>query len=197
MPEFQKEASVEENTSLNSAEKQEKEILQKSKISLILNSYDDLFSDFDPRAYTDRALSQDFLYEAKNAARDKNPDLVQLMFLVPRHLRNPGAELVIKHRLHEHFKKHNLETRKEMNKIRRKGVLFGIAGILIGAIATILSVTLENEILRSAIIIVLEPASWFSIWNGFDHIFLIPGTKKAEHDFYEKMVHSSITFQGY
>lgn len=48
-----------------------KEIIDKAEISLVLDTYDDIFSDFDPRPYGERALSSDFLDEAKKAARDK------------------------------------------------------------------------------------------------------------------------------
>ena len=42
-----------------------------NKHKLDLNSYDGLFSDFDPRPTEQRALSDDFLLEVKRAARDK------------------------------------------------------------------------------------------------------------------------------
>ena len=35
--------------------------LREGNISLVLDSYDDLFSDFDPRDYSQKALSDDFL----------------------------------------------------------------------------------------------------------------------------------------
>ena len=46
-------------------------LLKKSEISLSLDNYDDIFSDFDPRPFSQRALSDDFLIEAKKASRDK------------------------------------------------------------------------------------------------------------------------------
>ena len=46
--------------------------LREGNISLILDSYNDMFSDFDPRSFSERALSDDFLSECKRAARDKD-----------------------------------------------------------------------------------------------------------------------------
>lgn len=40
-------------------------ILEMSEISIWLDNYDDIFSDFDPRPYSQRSLSDDFLAEAK------------------------------------------------------------------------------------------------------------------------------------
>ena len=61
-------------------------LLGLSNISLSLNSYDDIFSGFDPRPYSQRALSDDFLAESKRASRDKELDGVELIFLI--HLPN-------------------------------------------------------------------------------------------------------------
>ena len=49
-----------------------------SEIPLWLDNYNDLFSDFDPRHYSNRALSQDFLEELKRASRDKQTKTVNL-----------------------------------------------------------------------------------------------------------------------
>ncbi|MBI2151367.1 hypothetical protein HYU21_01420, partial [Candidatus Woesearchaeota archaeon] len=35
--------------------------VREGNISLVLDSYDDIFSDFDPRDYSEKALSEDFL----------------------------------------------------------------------------------------------------------------------------------------
>ena len=40
-------------------------------IPLVLDSYDDIFSDFDPRPYSERAMSGDFLLECKKASAEK------------------------------------------------------------------------------------------------------------------------------
>lgn len=58
-------------------------IFRQGNISLILDSYDDIFSDFDPRPFSEKALSDDFLVECKRAARDKDRSVVELKLLVP------------------------------------------------------------------------------------------------------------------
>ena len=57
--------------------------LREGNISLILDDYNDLFSDFDPRHYSERALSDDFLAESKRASRDKPAGSLEVKFLVP------------------------------------------------------------------------------------------------------------------
>jgi hypothetical protein len=43
----------------------------------------------------------------------------------------------------------------------------------------------------------LEPAGWFTIWNGLDQIYSTPSVKKADVEFYEKMSKSEIMFLSY
>jgi len=90
------------------------EKMRQGNISLILDSYNDLFSDFDPRNYSERTLSDDFLLECKRAARDRDPKMnFELRLLIPKTRRNANDELIIKHRLKSHF-------RSILKKIRMK-----------------------------------------------------------------------------
>ncbi|MEJ7738686.1 MAG: hypothetical protein WKF97_14755 [Chitinophagaceae bacterium] len=40
-------------------------LLKLAEISILPSSYDDIFSDFDPNAYAERTLSDDFITQAK------------------------------------------------------------------------------------------------------------------------------------
>ena len=56
-------------------------------VSLWLDTYEDIFSDFDPHPYGQRALSEDFLAEARRAVRDRRDEVPELRFLVPTQIR--------------------------------------------------------------------------------------------------------------
>src|SRR3989344_4144937 len=96
-------------------------ILKERNISLILNDYNDIFSDFDPRPFASRALSDDFLVECKKAARDKEGS-IELRLLVPKKKRDQKSEYEIKKRLREHFEKHFREKEGEIKAIRNQGI---------------------------------------------------------------------------
>ncbi|MBI4652464.1 hypothetical protein HY745_14550 [Candidatus Desantisbacteria bacterium] len=79
-------------------------ILDMVQVSLQIDSYDDIFSDFDPRPFSERTLSDDFLLESKKAFREKESGRFELRFLIPIKERKLESEKIIKKRLTDHFK---------------------------------------------------------------------------------------------
>lgn len=171
-------------------------LLEKSEISLLLDTYDDIFSDFDPRPFSKRALSDDFLYEAKKAAREKEGGTFELRFLIPDNVRNRELEKIIQKRLHEHFKKHAGVVEKELSETVVKGILALIVGFSV-MVGTALLNSYTKTFVTNMLTIVLEPAGWFSVWLGFDHIFYNAKAKKPEVQFYKKMKNAEIIFETY
>lgn len=174
-----------------------RKLLNMSEISLILDEYDDIFSDFDPRDYSVRALSIDFLHEAERASRDKmgHPPL---MLLAPAKMRNPQKEQVIRKRLTAHFKKHFEQIRLQYRKMIRRGIYFTFAGIacMIAAVYVLHSVS-SASIFKDFLIILLEPSGWFLFWEGLAQSIFESQKIKPELHFYSKMSTSNIKFVGY
>ncbi len=174
---------------------EEKEVEVKEKnIGLILESYQDLFSDFDPRDFSQKAISDDFLIECRRATRDKE-ETFELNILLPNEKRNFRDELKIKKRLKLHFQKHFHEKEKEINSIKKEGIIWFFVGALIMFGATFLYET-EKFILKF-LFIISEPAGWFLFWEGLDKIFIDAKEKKSEFLFYKKMASVQINFKDY
>src|SRR3989338_2794493 len=154
--------SLKKEDDINEEEKLKQELVKKSQISILLNNYNDIFSDFDPRPYNTRALSDDFLLEAKKAARYKEENL-QLDFLIKKSERKLEHEILIKRRLREHFKKHAVLAQEEVSKVKKEGyILIGI-GVLMMFITVLIysNIISFGEFTKSIIIIITEPAGWF------------------------------------
>ncbi len=176
-----------------------KNILNATEISLILDTYDDIFSDFDPRPYNERSLSEDFLAEAKRAARDKGVNL-ELRFLVPNSARNTQQEERIKHRLRAHFKSHYNQITGEIAAYRKQAMILIIIGTIIGLVEAFIlssSNSFGLDTLFTGLGIVLTPASWFSIWTGVEHLVYTPKDMISDEAFYKKMETVKITFTSY
>jgi len=176
-------------------EEKTKNLLAKAEISVLLDTYDDIFSDFDPRPFISRALSDDFLIEAKKATKDKQGTF-NLSFMIPKKLRNFEHELLIRRRLRDHFKKHALLLGNEIHRIKVKGIFMAIAGIVMIMIASFLF-SLEDVWFIHLLIVILEPAGWFTAWTGLDEIYYKGKELKPDLEFYNKMTRCEISFHTY
>ena len=188
--------SSEEEKEINAEEVVKQSLLAKAEISLLLDTYDDIFSDFDPRPFPQRALSDDFLLEAKKAARDKGDNL-DLSFMIPKAKRNFEHEVLIKRRLREHFRKHTIIIGNEVKSIRRKGVVMAITGIILIMVATYFFSLASENIFIHLLIVILEPAGWFTAWTGLDEIYYTAKQQMPDLEFYQKMTKSEISFHQY
>ena len=173
-------------------------LLQKSEISLWLDTYDDIFSDFDPRPFNERSLSIDFLDEAQRAARDKGQETIQLKLRIPTQKRNTSQETLIKKRLKEYFKKKAEEKTKEVKKVITNGVLFTLLGVLLMILAAAIAFYEAHAAFFATFLLILfEPAGWFFFWEGMGLIVFEARKLKPSNEFYQKMKYCDIKFWGY
>lgn len=193
-------------------EKKQK-LLQLSEISLTLDTYDDIFSDFDPRPYSDRAISDDFLVEIKRATKENTVGVIELKFLIPKMFQNSKDEELIRKRLKRHFRRHFDLMSKEVSSVKKMGFIMVIAGFTLGILSAIIFTEILKEIdnmlfftniiawalqiVPTALLILLEPASWFLIWEGLNKVIFDWKELKPDFDFYEKMTRCEIVFDDY
>ncbi|MBI4144010.1 hypothetical protein HY486_02070 [Candidatus Woesearchaeota archaeon] len=177
-------------------ESAEHKLLKMSEISLWLDTYEDIFSDFDPREFSQRSLSVDFLEEAERASRDKGVAL-ELKLLVPKKRRKVSDEGTIKKRLRTHFKRHYEMIRNDIKKTIRQGVFYVIAGIIIMLFASLMVYFQAHTFLATFLIVLLEPAGWFLFWEGLNQVIFESNKAKPQLEFYKKMSKCQITFLPY
>src|SRR3989344_6408811 len=91
------------------------DIPEVKKISLWLDDYNDIFSDFDPRPYSERALSDDFLNASQKMFRETKTGKFELRLLIPKSLRDEKQESLIKKRLKSFFRQRENEGRNKIN----------------------------------------------------------------------------------
>jgi hypothetical protein len=182
---------------ISKIEEEKKKLLRMSEISLILDTYDDIFSDFDPRPFSERAMSDDFLLEAKKASKDLPSGKIELKFLIPQKERDPSQENVIRKRLREHFIRHHQRLEQEVRKLKIKASINAISGILMIMLATFLSTITNKGLWVHLLIVILEPAGWFTAWTGLEHYGFAREERNEELIFYHKMMQAEIIFLPY
>lgn len=179
-------------------EEEKKRLLSLSEVSLSLDTYDDIFSDFDPRPYSQRVLSDDFLSEAKKASKDKASGNIELNFMIPTNQVNTYHESIIKKRLREHFKKHYALLTTEKRKVIRIGLSFAGVGILLMFMASFIMFKFTGEsFLMNFLVVLLEPAGWFLFWSGMDQVIFKAKETNPDLEFYGKMVNCQVSFLHY
>jgi hypothetical protein len=165
-------------------------------VSLWLDDYDDIFSDFDPHPFGQRALSEDFLAEARRAVRDRQDEVPELRLLVPGPVRNLNDEATIGKRLRDHFRKH--ADRLGRNRRRAVWVSLGVAAAGFAVMTASALLRRQPETLaRTVLHVFLEPAGWFAVWFGLDQLFYGTRELAREHAFYRKMACADVVFTTY
>jgi hypothetical protein len=167
-----------------------------ANISLILDSYADIFSSFDPRSYSEKAVSVDFISECKRAARDINEFDLELNLSVPKAKRNLVDEARIKRRLREHFHKHALEKQREIKSMRNSGNFWVLLGaVLIFGIGWG-HLKIDNEVITT-ILTILEVPGWFLVWEGMSKVLIDARQTAPDYEFYKKMSNVRVVFRSY
>lgn len=169
------------------------------EIALKLEHYDDIFSDFDARSYSKRSLSVDFLDEIKRASKDKSKEGIELCLFIPSVQKNDTHEAMIKERLAEHFHRHRELLLKEKSNVLFLGLGMVFAGIIFMIAATIILWRGETSLLSSFLVVFLEPAAWFLLWEGMSQILFNSKNINPDLDFYSKMAGTEghIVFKSY
>ncbi len=141
------------------------------EISIILDVWDDIFSDFDPRPLDERALSQDFIDELKKRYRETSKGDLLISFFAPKSLKDDRSEKMVTHRLRKHFKDRAMQKKRDMRRMRTRGAIFVLIGISSLSTITLLAFfnvvpELAGKLLESLFV----PLGWFGVWEGFSQI---------------------------
>ncbi|MFA5763906.1 MAG: hypothetical protein WC915_03760 [archaeon] len=178
-------------------DEQKKALLEDAKISLWIDSYDELFSDFDPRSYSKREISADFLSEVKRFARDQI-DGVDLVILVPPKVRDKNMEGIIKKRLKQSFLKQYTLLVEKKKKILLQGVAFILFGIFFMIFTTFILFTYDvKDFFIYFFGVIGEPAGWFLFWEGLNLIIFDSKERNSDLKFNKKMSKINIIFNDY
>ena len=179
------------------SEESKKSLLKLAEISILLDSYDSIFSDFDPSPYSERTLSDDFIMQSKKLSRNKSGKKIALNLLLPKNKRNDVDEKIIIKRLHTYFKSVHQELTHEVKKINIRGLYLTVTGFILMMAASYISYLNTQKFHIHLLLVLFEPAGWFLLWVGLDHLVYSSKETKKDLSFYSKMTKSEIEFITY
>ncbi|MDB5281465.1 MAG: hypothetical protein JWO06_540 [Bacteroidota bacterium] len=174
-----------------------KEFLNQPEISIWIDKYDDVFSDFDSRPFAERALSDDFLREVRKMASEKTGGEIELKFNILDDQRNVESEAVIINSLNKHFKNIATTLRSEQRQTLQKGYMLLGAGFSLMIFLVYLTTIPTKGAYLNGIYLMLEPVGWFMTWTGLDNVFQNTRKNKSALDFNSRMAFAAIKFSSF
>ena len=158
------------------------------EISLILDVWDDIFSDFDPRPLDERAVSEDFINELKKRYLETPKGALLLSFYAPKSLKDDQSEQVVIRRLRKYFRDKSFQRKRDIYNMKTRGASFVLAGILSLISITLISYfNLVPDLGIRLLEILFVPLGWFGIWEGFSKIVNASPLMANEQELYHKL----------
>lgn len=167
------------------------------EITIRLDNYDDIFSDFDPRPFQFRELSDDFLKEIRKRYLEDKRGRFEVRFTIPSSERDLREEALIKKRLREHFA--SMATREEdtVGSIRAKGYIYIVIGAIV-LVADVFALFLLNEssVFYRILSVLLVPAGWYGMFEGMGKVIDQPNEALERKSLYEKFEKANYIFMS-
>jgi len=165
-------------------------------ISIAIDTYDDIFSDFDPRDILDRDLSEDFINELRHRHRQSLKGKYDVVLVAPKSIEDAAVEKKIVSRLNRYFHQKYLRYNKSIKDLRIRGALYVFLGMLLLASMTLLGYYGKLDKLTLELMgIIFMPLGWFGIWEGFSKMIEIPFKLNSDSQVYRRLSKASYKFE--
>src|SRR3989338_2767113 len=141
------------------------------EIAIVIDTWDDIFSDFDPRPLSDRMVSSDFINELRKCYKETRLGDFRITIYASPSLKHAETERIVNKRLKQHFRQKFLQKKKILVYIRVRGIIFVITGICSLSYLTLATYyKFLHELAIQLFGIILMPLGWFGLWEGFSKL---------------------------
>jgi len=165
-------------------------------ISIAIDTYDDIFSDFDPRDILDRDLSEDFINELNHRHRQTPKGKYDVVLVAPKAIEDQAVEKKIVSRLNKYFHQKYLRYKKSIDEIRIRGGLYVVSGMAVLSVLTLLGYYRKLDTLTLELVALLfMPLGWFGIWEGFSKMVDLPFRLSNDTQVYKRLSKASYKFE--
>lgn len=174
----------------------EQRIRDLKEIAIVIDTWDDIFSDFDPRPLSERTVSGDFVEELKKRYRETRTGDFVVTIYAPVSLKNAESERMVAQHLKKHFHHSFLQKKRVLKRIRIRGVIFVCVGVFSLSFLTLATYfkflsTLTTEILA----IILMPLGWFGFWEGLSKLIDASPAFIQEEMLFDKLSKTAYRFK--
>jgi len=180
----------------DSKKRAEQRVEDLREIGVVIDTWDDIFSDFDPRPLSERTVSADFTEELKKRYKETQTGDFIITIYAPVVLRNEDSEHTVTSRLRKHFRHKFLQKKKVITVIRIRGVIFVVVGICALSFLTLATYfKFLSELTLQIASIVLMPLGWFGIWEGLSKLVDTSPVVIRDSKLFEKLSKATYHFK--
>ncbi len=158
-------------------------------VDIALDSYDDIFSDFDPSPFATRILSEDFLNELFRRYSHTPKGRFVVNFTIPKALRSEKTETLIRKRLKDHFKERDLLWEGRI----RERLRIGLIRLAIGAVISA-AILIFPPLDVPPVLTLLSVLVWYFMWTGFDSLIEVPTRLRRKKERADKYLLADYNF---
>lgn len=185
-----------DNPKEKAAEKAKQRAKVLSEIGIVIDTWDDIFSDFDPRPLGERTLSGDFIDELRKRHKETGTGDFIIIIYAPLALKSEESEKMVTNRLKKHFRHKLLQKRKTLSLIRMRGLIFVTVGICSLSFLTLVTYfKFLSDLAIQIAGIILMPLGWFGIWEGFSKLIDTSPIVIQDEKLFQKLSKSVYRFQ--
>jgi hypothetical protein len=167
-----------------------------SEIGVVIDTWDDIFSDFDPRPLGERIVSGDFVEELKKRYKETQSGKLAITIYAPSSLKSEESEKIVTNRLKKYFRLKFLQKKQVVNIIRMRGLVFVVVGILSLSFLTLATYyKFLSELTLQISGIVLMPLGWFGIWEGLLKLVDTSPIVLRDQKLFEKLLKATYHFK--
>jgi len=164
------------------------------EIAIVIDDWDDVFSDFDPRPLSQRTVSGDFVEELKRRHRETARGNFTITIYAPIVLEDKESEKMVTHRLKKHFQLIFLQKKKTLTRARIRGAIFVLIGVVSLSFLTLATYfKFLSPLTMDILSIILMPLGWFGFWEGLSKLIDTSPVFLQEEKLFERL--SKATYQ--
>lgn len=179
----------------DSKKRAEQRVHDLREIGVVIDTWDDIFSDFDPRPLSERTVSGDFIDELKKRYKETPAGNFIITIYAPILLKNEESERIVINRLRKHFRYKFLQKKKVIIIIRIRGLVFVIVGICSLSFLTLATYfKFLSELTLHIVSIILMPLGWFGIWEGLSKLVDTSPVVIRDEKLFEKLLKATYHF---
>lgn len=163
-------------------------------ISIWLDKYEDLFSQYDSSELKARTLSDNFLEEMRKMVRKVPASGIELKFNLMQSAPDAQNEALIGDNIHDYFTCHAKAAQQEKADIIRSGMVRIVAGFALITCLLMVRNKWSAVLALHGLEMMLDPLGWFLIWTGLEMVFVQAKKEQPAIDFNLKMATAKLTF---